>query len=178
MSEINEIKRYYERTNMFDYLKDTAGSKKARTATNRDTALREWQYKTAEEAGLDNLPALNKETQLTKYLLDNATKRQSGVKGNNDISLTDWIVASGGGLDAAGIASLVGKKVYQSNRFQEKLVDVYNYIGGRELIDTPTVDMNKIQQSNIDRAILAQELANVKTEQQFNQRLEKAQAMA
>lgn len=177
MSEINEIKRYYERTNMFDYLKDTAGSKKARTATNRDTALREWQYKTAEEAGLDNLPALNKETQLTKYLLDNATKRQSGVKGNNDISLTDWIVASGGGLDAAGIASLVGKKVYQSNRFQEKLVDVYNYIGGRELIDTPTVDMNKIQQSNIDRAILAQELANVQTEQQFNQWLEKAQAM-
>jgi len=56
-------------------------------------------------------------------------------------------------------------------------VDVYNYIGGRELIDTPKVDMNKIQQSNIDRAILAQELANVKTEQQFNQWLEKAQAM-
>lgn len=56
-------------------------------------------------------------------------------------------------------------------------MDVYNYIGGRELIDTPKVDMNKIQQSNIDRAILAQELANVKTEQQFNQWLEKAQAM-
>ena len=57
-------------------------------------------------------------------------------------------------------------------------MDVYNYIGGRELIDTPKVDMSKIQQSNIDRAILAQELANVQTEQQFNQWLEKAQAMA
>lgn len=58
------------------------------------------------------------------------------------------------------------------------MVDVYNYIGKRELIDLPTVDMEKIQQSNINRAILAQELANVKTEQQFNQWLEKAQAMA
>lgn len=58
------------------------------------------------------------------------------------------------------------------------MVDVYNYIGKRELIDLPTVDMEKIQQSNINRAILAQELANVKTEQQFNQWLQKAQAMA
>ena len=107
MAEINEIKRFYERTNIFDYLKDTSGSKKARTATNRDTALREWQQEVAEEAGLGNLKELNKETQLTKYLLDNATGRQKGVKGNNDISLTDWIVASGGGLDAAGIAALV-----------------------------------------------------------------------
>ena len=58
------------------------------------------------------------------------------------------------------------------------MVDVYNYIGKRELIDLPTVDMEKIQQSNINRAILAQELANVQTEQQFNQWLQKAQAMA
>lgn len=57
-------------------------------------------------------------------------------------------------------------------------MDVYNYIGGRELIDTPKVDMSKIQQSNIDRAILAEELSKVQSEEQFNQWLEKAQAMA
>ena len=96
MAEINEVKRYYERTNIFDYLKDSTKGKQRRRATNRDTALREWQYKIAEEAGLDNLKELNQETRLTKYLLDNATDRKAGVKGNNDISLTDWIVASGG----------------------------------------------------------------------------------
>lgn len=107
MAEINEIKRIYERTNIFDYLQDKTKGKQRRKATNRDTALRKRQQQIAEDAGLDNLKELNKETQLTKYLLDNATDRKSGVKGNNDISLTDWIVASGGGLDAAGIASLV-----------------------------------------------------------------------
>jgi len=99
MPEINEIKRFYERTTIFDYLKDKSNSKKARTATNRDTALREWQQQVAEEAGLDNLKELNKETQLTKYILDNASDWQSGVKGNNPITLTDWIVAAGGGLN-------------------------------------------------------------------------------
>ena len=50
MAEINEVKRYYERTNIFDYLKDSTKGKQRRRATNRDTALREWQYKIAEEA--------------------------------------------------------------------------------------------------------------------------------
>ena len=96
MAEINEIKRIYERTNIFDYLRDTSKAPQRRLATKRDTALREWQQQIAEEAGLDNLKELNQETRLTKYLLDNAADRKAGVKGNNDISLTDWIVASGG----------------------------------------------------------------------------------
>lgn len=58
------------------------------------------------------------------------------------------------------------------------MVDVYNYIGKRELIDLPTVDMEKIQQSNINRAILAEELSKVQSEEQFNQWLQKAEAMA
>jgi hypothetical protein len=38
------------------------------------------------------LKQLNKETQAAKFLADNATNWQSGIKGNNPISLTDWIV--------------------------------------------------------------------------------------
>jgi len=49
MSEINEVKRYYERKQKMGYYKDN-NSKKLDLATNRDTALREWQFKTAEEA--------------------------------------------------------------------------------------------------------------------------------
>lgn len=189
MNEINEIKRYYERTTIFDYLKDTSGSKKARTATNRDSALREWQYKVAEDAGLDNLPELNKETQLTKYILDNASDWSAGVKGNNPISLTDWIVAAGGGLSMKWIESLVGKKVYQSRWFQEWLVDVLNYLWGREVEEWPTVDMDKIVQRNqeraeqdrlnaIQKAQMAEELSRVRNEKEFKAWLNKAQEMA
>lgn len=189
MKEINEIKRFYERTNIFDYLQDTTKWKQRRKATNRDSKLREWQQQIAAEAWLDNLKELNKETQLTKYILDNASDWKAWVKWNNDISLTDWIVASWWGLDMNWIASLVGKKIYQSNRFQNKLVDVYNYIGWREQVPWPIVDMWKIEQQNqvraeqqrlneIEKAKLAVELAKVKNEQEFNAWLEKAQEMA
>lgn len=185
MKEINEVKRYYERTNIFDYLKEWK-SKKARKSTNRDSALREWQYKIAEDSWLDNLKDLNQETRLTKFLLDNATDWQNGVKWNNGITLTDWIVASWWWLDASGIAALVGKKVYQSNRFQEKLVDVYNFIWNRQYEAWPTVDMDKIRQKNqeraelaeLDKIALAEELAKVQTEKQFNEWLQKAEYMA
>lgn len=177
MPEINEIKRYYERTTIFDYLKDNSNSKKTRTATNRDTALREWQQQIAEEAWLDNLKELNKETQLTKYILDNASDWQSWTKGNNPITLTDWIVAAWGGLNMKWIESLVWKKIYQSTWFQNWLVDVLNYLGGREIEEWPTVDMEKIQQSNVNRAILAEELSKVQNEQQFNAWLDKARNM-
>lgn len=176
MDEINEIKRYYERTNIFDYLKSKQ-SKKARKSTNRDTALREWQYKMAEESWLDNLPELNKETQLTKYLLDNASWWQNGIKWNNDISLTDWIVAAWWGLSPQSIASLVGKQVYQSSWFQNKLVDVYNALGNRQYEAWPKVDMEKIKEANINRALMAAELSKVQNEQQFNNWLERAKLL-
>ena len=185
MKEINEVKRYYERTNIFDYLKEWK-SKKARKSTNRDSALREWQYEIAEKSWLDNLKDLNQETRLTKFLLDNATDWQNGVKGNNDITLTDWIVASWWWLDASWIAALVGKKVYQSNRFQEKLVDVYNLIWNRQYEAWPTVDIEKIKQKNkeraelaaLDKIALAEELAKVETKKQFDEWLQKAEYMA
>ena len=186
MKEINEIKRFYERTNIFDYLKDSTKGKQRRKATNRDTALRKWQQQVAADAWFDNLKELNKETQLTKYILDNAWDRKSWTKGNNDITLTDRIVASWGWLDINGIAALVGKKIYNSNWFQNGLVDVYNYIGDRQQIDLPKADMAKIQQMNqtraelraIDKAALAEELAKVQSQQDFQNWLDKAQAMA
>ena len=182
MKEINEIKRFYERTNIFDYLKDSTKGKQRRRATNRDSALREWQQKMAADAWFDNLKELNKETQLTKYILDNASDRKSWTKWNNDITLTDRIVASWGWLDIDGIAALVGKKIYNSNWFQNGLVDVYNYIWDRKQIDLPKADMEKIQQMNelraIDKAALAEELAKVQNKKDFQAWLDKASAMA
>ena len=186
MKEINEIKRFYERTNIFDYLKDSTKWKQRRKATNRDTALRKWQQQVAADAWFDNLKELNKETQLTKYILDNAWDRKAWTKWNNDVTLTDRIVASWGWLDISGIAALVGKKIYNSNWFQNGLVDVYNYIWDRKQIDLPQADMAKIQQMNqtraelraIDKAALAEELAKVQSQKDFQEWLDKAQAMA
>lgn len=151
MNEINEFKRYYERTNIFDYLKE-GKSKKARKLTNRDSKLREWQYKVAEESGLDNLTELNKETQKLKFLVDNAEDWQNGIQGNNTIKLTDWIVASAWWLNAKSIYSLVWKQIYEAPRFKDKMTDVLNYLWGRETEAWPTVDFEKIKQANAVKA--------------------------
>ena len=176
MNEINEIKRMYERTNIFDYLKEKK-SQKSRKATKRDTALRNWQLKIAEEAWLKNLKELNKETQLTKYLLDNITNWQTWIKWNNDISLTDWIIAAWWWLNVNSILWLVWKQIYQSSWFQNKLVDVYNYLWGRKYEAWPKVNFENIKEANINRAMLAKELAKVKNEQEFNEWLNKAKSI-
>jgi hypothetical protein len=51
MSEINDVKRFFERNNKFTYLKstDSKGSVNAQKATNRDTELRQWQQDIAAE---------------------------------------------------------------------------------------------------------------------------------
>ena len=107
MSEINEIKRMYERRVRLDYLKTNAPEDVAR-ATNVDNALREWQFREADKAGLVNLPEINKETQATKYLLDAIGKEHAGAAGNNALSLTDAIFLAGG--DVQSIAGFLIKK--------------------------------------------------------------------
>ena len=188
MSEINEVKRFYEKNNKFNYLKEWTAEKSA-LATNRDTALREWQQDLAMKNGLDNLKELNKETQAAKFLADNATNWQSGIKGNNPISLTDWIVASWWWLDVNGIKNVVGKKIFSSPRFQDKLVDVLNYIGWHETKEAINPDYKAIDELNVQKAqqaeleayekrILAEELALIKNEEDFQRWLEKAEYMA
>lgn len=181
MSEINEVKRFYEKNNKFNYLKEWTAEKSA-LATNRDTALREWQQRVAADNWLDNLKELNKETQAAKYLTDNATNWQSGIKGNNPISLTDWIVFAWDGITANSLAWLVSKKVFTSSRFQNKIVDVLNYFGWHETKSPVTPNMEAINQKNQlkanEKLILAEELAKVKNEKEFNDWLAKAEYMA
>ena len=83
MSEINEVKRFYEQNNKLTYGKDITAGEKSIRATNIDNAVREWQIKTAEENGFDNLREMNKETQASKFLLDKLVKNENGRLGNN-----------------------------------------------------------------------------------------------
>ena len=177
MQEINEVKRFYEKNNKFNYLKEWTAEKSA-LATNRDTALREWQQKIATENGLDNLKELNKETQAAKFLADNATNWQSWIKGNNPISLTDWIVFAWDGINSNSLVWLVSKKIFTAPRFQDKLVDVLNYIGWHETKWEINPNYQAIDMKNYEKRILAEELSKVKSEKEFQAWLDKAQEMA
>ena len=109
MTEINEVKRIYERRVRLDYLKGNVAEDVTR-ANNVDNALRAWQFAEAEKAGLKNLPEINKFTQANKQLMDALGKEQAGIGGNNALGLTDAILLAGGSPES--IASLLVKKTF------------------------------------------------------------------
>lgn len=115
MSEINEVKRIYERRVRLDYLKSNVPEDVSR-ATNVDAALRDWQMTEAEKAGLTNLREINKSTQINKQLLDALGKENSGSAGNNALGLTDAILVAGGSPES--IASLITKKIFSDKGVQ------------------------------------------------------------
>lgn len=120
MTEINQMKRMYERNVKLGYNKLTDSEKIVR-ATNIDTALRKWQVSKAEELGLANLPVINKETQLAKTLADALGKKLAGSEANNAVSITDWIILAGG--DPTAIGGYIGKKAFSSGKFQSKVAE-------------------------------------------------------
>lgn len=120
MSEINDVKRLYERNVKLDYLRQNLpeGVKRANTI---DDAIRKWQTGKAEELGLANLPEINKETQLARMLADALGKKLAGSEANNAVSLTDWIMLSGGNPSAIG--GYIGKRVLSSGKLQGKVAE-------------------------------------------------------
>lgn len=111
MSEVNEVKRIYERNIKVDYIRENKPESLAR-ATSLDTAIRSWQVNKAKELGLQNLPQINKETQLAKQLMDDLGTAYAAQAGNNAITLTDWIMLSGG--DPTAAAAFLAKKTVSS----------------------------------------------------------------
>lgn len=125
MKEINQAKRLYERNVKVDYLKSSSQNPEAVVkATNLDSAIREWQVKQAETLGLKNLPEIRKETQLSKQLLNDIGQEYAGAAGNNAMSLTDWIMLSGG--DPTAIGGFLVKKALSSKFVQGKIAEFFN----------------------------------------------------
>jgi hypothetical protein len=118
MSEINEVKRIYERNVRLDFVKQNLPEGVARS-TNLDNALREWQFTQAKKLGLNNLPDINKETRLAKQLLDAIGKETAGSLGNNALTLTDYILLAGG--DPTAVSAFFGKKVLSSKAVQSAI---------------------------------------------------------
>lgn len=118
MSEINEVKRIFERRVRLDYLKTRVPEDVTR-ANNIDDAIRSWQFAQAEKLGLQNLPEINKETQLARQLLDAIGKQNAGTAGNNSVTLTDWILLSGG--DPTAIGAFLAKKIFSAKGIQSEI---------------------------------------------------------
>lgn len=145
MSEINEVKRFYEQNNKLTYGKDITAGEKSIRATNIDNAVREWQIKTAEENGFDNLREMNKETQASKFLLDKLVKNENGRLGNNYFTLTDYITGVGATVNPSMLTVLVGKKIANSNWFRNGYVKVLNKINGAETISEKVANIEAIK---------------------------------
>ena len=118
MSEINEVKRLFERNVRLDYLKENVPDKVSQ-ANNLDSAIRKFQFDKAQSLGFKNLGDLNKETQAAKQLLDDLGAEYAGSAGNNAVTLTDWILLSGG--DPTAAAAFLVKKGVSSKGVQSAL---------------------------------------------------------
>ncbi len=140
MSEINEIKRMFERNNTVDYLRQNLPESVAK-AKNLDSAVREWQFKQAETLGLKNLKEINKETRLAKQLLDDIGKEYAGSAGNNAISLTDYILLAGG--DVTALSSFLLKSGLSSKNIQASIAKYLNK--GKEVLGDVKADLGTSQ---------------------------------
>lgn len=138
MSEINELKRLYERNVKLGYNK-LVDAEKIQRATNLDNALREWQVAKADELGFSNLKELNKQTQASKQLINSLGEQVVGKSGLSDVTLTDWIILSGG--DPTAVGGFLTKKFFSSKKVQSKIAEWLNDIEVKPLVEpkiTPT----------------------------------------
>lgn len=121
MSEINQVKRLFEKNVKLGYNKLMNGTEVAQ-ATNIDNAIRKWQVAKAKELGFSNISELNKQTQLSKFIIDNLGSQVVGKTGLNGVNLTDWIMLSGG--DPTAVGGFLTKKFFSSKSVQAKIAEM------------------------------------------------------
>ena len=124
MSQINELKRLYEREVRLSYKKDITAGTALKKATNVDSALRDWQFKTAADNGFTNIADMNKQTQMSRFIIDKLGDSLVGKSGLNNVSLTDWVMLSGG--DPTAVGGFLTKKFFSSKSVQAKIAEIIN----------------------------------------------------
>lgn len=123
MQDINGVKRLFEKEVKLGYNKLLNADKVAQ-ATNIDSALRKWQLQQAYDLGFTNIADLNKQTQISKFIVNKLGAKILGQSGNNSISLTDWIVLAGGNPNA--VAAFLTKKFLSSSAVQARIAELLN----------------------------------------------------
>lgn len=132
MKDINLAKRLYEKEVKLGYNK-LMNADAVKLATNIDSAVRKFQDVTAKKSGFKNLPELNKQIQISKFLVDKLGDQVVGKNGLNGVSLTDWIVLSNGNPTA--LAGFLTKKIFSSKGTQAKIAE---YLNKNPIKKTPT----------------------------------------
>lgn len=155
MKEANKVQQYYQRNNKFWYGKDFTNAEKVTRATNIDNAVRERKFDIAEQNGFTNLKQINKETQAAKFLLDKISKNFEGFKGNNLLSLTDWIVAGQWLTSPAAMATLLGKKVASSSWFKTGAAKLLSRLSKSTTIEQRIADINNIMKITSEKELNA-----------------------
>lgn len=120
MSEINEVKRLFEKNVKLDFIKENLPDKVAQ-ANTLDSSIRNWQRNKAEELGFTNIKEINRETMLAKTLLDDLGAKYGGADALNKITLTDWIILAGG--DPTAVGAFITKKALSSKKVMAKVAE-------------------------------------------------------
>lgn len=142
MSEINEVKRYFEKYYKMHNPKINQQwvPEKYRLWTNMDNELREWQRSIAEQAGFSDLAKLNKETQAAKYIMDRVKVQDPSWI---TFSLSDWMVLLEGIKRRGPIKwslSMIPKKILETNWFKSMSVDVLNRLWWHKNVNNLVTD--------------------------------------
>ena len=121
MTEINEVKRLFERNVRLSFNKMISPDN-VTLATNIDNAIRKFQFDTAKDFGFNNLDVMNKQTQISKNLIDSMGEQLVGKTGLNGLGMGDLILLSGG--DPTAVGAFLTKKFFGSKRFQAKMAKI------------------------------------------------------
>jgi len=121
--EINIVKRLYEKEVKLGYNK-LLNADKVEQATNIDSALRAFQDETAKKLGFTNIPELNKQIQISKFLIDKLGDQIVGQNGLNGVGLSDWVILAGG--DPTAVGAFLVKKFFSTKGIQAKIAEYLN----------------------------------------------------
>lgn len=119
-AEINQAKRIYERTIKTDFIKTNAAEGVER-ATRLDNSLRNWQMDLADSLGYKNPREINKQTQISRFIVDKLGKQTVGKTGLDAVSLTDWLMLSG--ASPTNLMGFFAKKFAGSKANMAKVAD-------------------------------------------------------
>lgn len=136
MSEMNEVKRLLEIHVKLDFKNPLAGDT-IKKATYVDKAIRDWQFQKSDYLGFKNIREMNKQTQVSKFLIDKLGDEVVGKGGLNNVGLTDWIVLAGG--DPAAVGAFLTKRFFSSKSIQAKIAKMMSGSGTK--IVTPVKDL-------------------------------------
>ncbi len=91
-------------------------------ATNIDNAMRKFQFDKASEFGFKNIGEMNKQTQISKNIIDSLGQQLVGKTGLNNLGMGDLILLSGG--DPTAVGSFLTKKFFGAKSVQSKIAKI------------------------------------------------------